>query len=170
MVVAACATTASVLVSRSCLPATARGAWDASINIIPAAASISARNAEVEKMTVVGFMISPQLQFPVIEVISRIDMRGDKRIVRDDHKGCALLMSDMAKQAENALCCARIKATGRLIREDDGRLYAQRAGDRDALPLTAGQFIRHVRCPSAETDHFERVSRSLPPFKEADTR
>ena len=50
----------------------------------------------------------------------------------------------------------RVEVSGRLVREDDGRLGHQRAGDCHALLLTAGQLARLVIEPLAESDALQR--------------
>ena len=62
-----------------------------------------------------------------------------------DHDHRLAVPSDaLAEQVQDPGAGARVQVAGRLVGEDDGGPADQRAGDRDALLLAAGQFARTV--------------------------
>ena len=55
-----------------------------------------------------------------------------------------------------------IERAGRLVGPDDGGIVHERAGDGDALALTAGKLRGLVPGPIRETDRVQRGHRPLP--------
>jgi hypothetical protein len=63
--------------------------------------------------------------------------RRDRWIVRDDDEGLAEVAVQPREQVHHASGGLAIEVAGRLVREQDGRIGHDRAGDRDALLLTS---------------------------------
>ena len=63
-----------------------------------------------------------------------------------------------------------VEVAGRLVGPDDRRVVDERARDRHALPLTAGQLVRQVRGALGEADHLERRERLAPRLAARATR
>ena len=63
-------------------------------------------------------------------------------VVRHDHDGPALLDHEIAQQFDNRMARFRVEISGRLIRQDQRRMVHERARDRDALLLAAGEIAR----------------------------
>ena len=75
------------------------------------------------------------------------DAVGDRRragVVSDHHRRLACFLDCQAKQFEDLTARLRVEVAGRLVREDDRRLGDERAGNRDALLLSAGELGRPV--------------------------
>ena len=70
---------------------------------------------------------------------------GDLRVVGDDDDRLAELVDRPPQQLEHAGARLRVEVAGRLVGEDDGGRGDQRARDRDALLLAAGELGRAVR-------------------------
>ena len=68
-----------------------------------------------------------------------LDPLGDARVVRHQHDRVALVVQ-RAQQGEDLVAGARVEVAGRLVGEDQARPADQRARDRDALALAAGEL------------------------------
>src|SRR5438105_8240279 len=90
-------------------------------------------------------------------------VRGDVRLVRDHHDGLAEVVEAL-KDRKDLRARSRVQVSRRLVREDHRRVVQERARDRDALLLTAGELARAVVDPVAEADLLERSERALPPL------
>ena len=66
---------------------------------------------------------------------------GDVHVVRHDHDGRAEPGVQIADQREDLLAGVRVEIAGRFVGEQNRRIDRQRARDRDALALAAGQFL-----------------------------
>ena len=78
-------------------------------------------------------------------------MRRDVALVRDENDGVPALVQ-IFKQRHNFFARFRIQIAGRFIRQNDGRLIHEGAGDRYALALTARQFVWFMIHPIAQTN------------------
>ena len=67
----------------------------------------------------------------------------------------------IANQRENLLAGVRVEIAGRLVGEQDRRIDRQRARDRDALALAAGQLLRQVLQAVAELHQSQQLARAL---------
>ena len=63
-------------------------------------------------------------------------------VVADEEIGEAELVLQVAHQIEDLRLHGDIERRGRLVADDELGFGRQRAGDRDALPLAAGKFMR----------------------------
>ena len=94
-----------------------------------------------------------------------IHLRGDVEIVGGDDGGEARGAHQLAQRREHPLGCALIEIAGRLVGEQDARRIGDRARDRDALLLAAGQLRRPVRqaiLRARDTTTARRRVRALP--------
>ena len=64
-------------------------------------------------------------------------------VMRDTNDRSILFDGDPAQQIHHYSGARRVERRGRLICENDARPVGERAGNRDALPLPAGQLRRH---------------------------
>ena len=102
-----------------------------------------------------------------LTVAERHDARavlGDVHLVRDQHHGDAALLVQALEDPHHFDAGPRVEVPGRLVREQDRRVVDQRAGDRDALLLSARQLVRMVVGPVAEPDQIEHLDRALVTF------
>ena len=92
----------------------------------------------------------------VEEVDRAVGVRGVARIVRDhaDRRAAAV---QLAKQLHHRFAVRRIEVTRRFVGEEDERIAGDRAGDGDALLLTAGELRRIVLHAVAHAHALERV-------------
>ncbi len=74
---------------------------------------------------------------------------------RDDEREPELAL-ERVDQVEHALAGVGVEMPGRLVAEEQLRLLGERARDRDALRLAAGQLGRQVVELRAETDQLEQ--------------
>ena len=88
-------------------------------------------------------------------------MPGDVLLVRDDNDGVALLR-ELLEQRHDFLAGLGIEIAGRFVRQQDGRLVHQRAGDGHALALAAGKFVGLVMNAVGQADVAQRLQRHLP--------
>jgi hypothetical protein len=65
------------------------------------------------------------------------------------------------KQIDDLPARSLVEVAGRLIGNEDGRLWCERAGKRDTLLLAAGKLGRIVLIPLAQTDGSKLASRTL---------
>src|SRR5262245_17347870 len=74
------------------------------------------------------------------------------------------LGTNFLEQRKNFLACMGVQVACGLVRYDDARLIDQRAGNRDPLLLTTGEFVRAVIQTSAQTDPFQEFLGSCSNF------
>ena len=74
--------------------------------------------------------------------------------------GDAVGLADRVQQTEHAVRGRRIEAGDRLVGEDERRVLHQRAGDPDALLLSAGELVGAPQRIVDQPDAFERVERA----------
>ena len=84
-------------------------------------------------------------------------MRGavfrDVALVRDEQHGDAALDVQALEDPHDLDARPRVEVAGRLVRQQDRRVGDQRAGDRHALLLPAGELIRVVIGAIGQADH-----------------
>ena len=66
--------------------------------------------------------------------------RGELHVVGGDQGGEARGAHELRQRVEHMVGGVRIEIAGRLVGEQDARRVGDRAGDRDALLLAAGEF------------------------------
>src|SRR5262245_60075891 len=88
---------------------------------------------------------------------------GIARVVRDHADGRAFAVQ-LAQEVHDRLAVPRVEVAGRLVGEEDRGFARERAGDRDALLLPAGELRRVVVHPVRHADALERVQRGLAAF------
>ena len=78
------------------------------------------------------------------------------------HVGEALLGAKPRQEVEDLRLHRGVERRGRLVEQQDLRLQDQRAGDRDALALAAGELVREAEAEGrAEPDVVERLHDAL---------
>ena len=70
--------------------------------------------------------------------------RRKRGIMRDDHYGHALCLANILQQLQHFLAGLVIERTGRLIAQQQLRLFGNRAGDGYTLLFAAGQLCREI--------------------------
>ena len=89
---------------------------------------------------------------PVGEQDHPVRVGRGRRVVRDHDDRAAELAHRAAQEAQHLGARARVEVAGGLVGEHDLGLGDQRAGDRDALLLAAGQLAGPVREPLTEPE------------------
>ena len=85
----------------------------------------------------------------------------DLQVVRDDDHGAAEAPMDVADQREDLFARARVEVAGRFVGEEHRRVDRERAGDGDALALTAGEFVGQVGQAAIELDEGQEFARAF---------
>ena len=85
--------------------------------------------------------------------------RGDRGVVRDDDDRGAVRVHAL-EQADDLPAGGLVELAGRLVREQQRRAVGERARDRDALHLAAGQLRRPMIAPCARPDVVEQLARA----------
>src|SRR5665647_3564959 len=99
----------------------------------------------------------------VADADDALRVQGHFLLVRDDDDGVAPVGKAL-EQRHDFRAGLGIEISRRLVREQDGRLVDERAGDGDALALSAGKFVRLVMHAVGQADAGQRFKRELPPF------
>ncbi len=86
---------------------------------------------------------------------------GGLGIVGDHHDGLAVLAVELLQQAEHVLGRLAIQIAGGLVADQQGGIGDDRAGDRHALLLTAGQLAGLVRGAVGQPHQLQRDGRVL---------
>ena len=73
------------------------------------------------------------------------DLRGDAQIVGDEQQRDAEPLLDLVEQFEHLRLHGDVERGDRLVRHQHVGIERQRAGDRDALALAAGELVRIAR-------------------------
>ena len=68
----------------------------------------------------------------------------DLEVVRDEEVGEARLVLQLAQQLDDLGLHRQVERRGRLVEEDELGLERDGAGDGEALPLPAGEFVREA--------------------------
>src|SRR6266705_813531 len=87
------------------------------------------------------------------------------RVVRDDHDGLAVLAIEHLQETQDLVGGLAIEVAGGLIAHQQLRVGHQRARDRHALLLSAGQLPRLVLGAVGEADHLEGDRDVLPALR-----
>jgi putative ABC transport system permease protein len=82
------------------------------------------------------------------------------RVVADQHHRRAVALTDREEQVEQPFGGCRVKRAGRLVGKQQPRLVDKRARDRNALALPAGELLRAMLRPIAESDLLEQGQRA----------
>ena len=85
-------------------------------------------------------------QLPAVHddrVVGELPHHGE--VVADQDVGDGGLVADVGEQVQHLRLDGHVESGHRLVQDEDPRLGRQRPGDRDPLPLTAGQPLR--QCP-----------------------
>src|SRR4051794_39868745 len=80
------------------------------------------------------------------------------RLVSDKDDGVPALIK-ILEQLHDFFTGPGIEITSRLIRENDRRIIDQSPGNRDPLALAAGQLVRFMMHPVAQSYFAERIRR-----------
>ena len=82
--------------------------------------------------------------------------------MRDEQIGEIAPLLQVAQQIDHLRLDQHVERAGRLVEHDEGRLQHQRARERDALALAAGEFVR-IAVPRLriEPDVVERGDHAL---------
>ena len=86
--------------------------------------------------------------------------RGQLRVVRHEHQRAAALAVDRDEQLDDLAARGAVEVAGRLVGQHDRRIVGQRARDRHALLLAAGQLRRVVMAAIRQPDVGEQRSRA----------
>jgi len=92
----------------------------------------------------------------VDEFDAAVGLLGDVGVVGDHENGMAGAV-EFAEQADDDFFVGLVEIAGGLVGKDKLRLIDERAGDSDALLLTAGELRRQMREAMAETDALESI-------------
>ena len=89
-------------------------------------------------------------------------MADDRQVVRDEEVGEAALLLQLVQQVQDLRLHRDVERAGRLVEHDQVRVERQRAGDRDALPLPAGELVRvAVEVLPAEPDLLQQLDHAF---------
>ena len=99
------------------------------------------------------------MQHAVDEVQRAVGARRKLGIVRDDDEARARAAVQLEHEVEHVAGGASVEVAGRLVGEHARRLGDQRARQRHALALTAGQLTRAMRGALGEPDALEQRPR-----------
>src|SRR6476661_319339 len=81
---------------------------------------------------------------------------GRLRIMRDHDDGLAVVAIEHLQQLQDLLGRVPVEVAGRLVADEEGRVGHDRARDRHALLLAAGQFVGLVRAAIGQADQLQR--------------
>src|SRR5438105_9049738 len=87
---------------------------------------------------------------------------GEIRVVRRDDDRRTAPLREAGEQLDDVRARLRVEIPGRLVGEDHPRFVPERARDRDALLLAAGEMRGKVRLARRETDLVEKAARPVP--------
>ena len=129
----------------------------------PASATLIMRCARpiAARISTAGLRGSSSTIRPSARNSTRSAIVGGVRVVRDHDHRLPELLRRAAQQLEDLLPRRRVEVAGRLVGEDDRRLRDERARDRDALLLAAGELGRPVLAPVGEADALQQVLEEL---------
>ena len=102
----------------------------------------------------------PFVQFAVAHHESAIGVRGDLGIVGDQDHG-VVRVAQALEQAKDLFAGLAVERAGGFVGQQDRRLVDQRAGDRHALLLAAGEFAGQVPGALGQTDRYQCCTRAL---------
>ena len=90
-----------------------------------------------------------------------IHAAGEFHVVGRDEGREAGGADELRQRVEHMARGVRVEIAGRLVGEQDARGIGDRAGDRDALLLAAGQFRGPVLEPLLQTEIAQQLGRAL---------
>ena len=86
---------------------------------------------------------------------SVVESRGDDGVVGGEHEGRTDRRGGAQEHGDDPVGVAMVELAGRLVGEYQGRTGDEDPCDRDALGLTAGQFVGQFRRRTAHADEIE---------------
>ena len=90
------------------------------------------------------------------------------QVVADEQVGEVVLLLQVAQQVDHLRLHAHVERRGRLVQHDEARLQHHGAGNRDALALAAGEFVRiAVARRRVEPDFLQRRDDALVALRRA---
>ncbi len=99
------------------------------------------------------------------------DLRRDAQIVGDEQHGDAEPGLDFVEQFQHLRLHRDVERRYRLVRHQHVGIERQRAGNRDALALAAGELVRIARDGvGGQVDQFEQFARLAPALRRAACR
>ena len=116
----------------------------------------------------VRFGKAPASAFPhlfehaLVEPQNPVHLGGDPLVVGGDQGGAAFLADQAEEFGEDDVGGGLVEIAGGLVGEDQSRAVGERAGDRDALLLAAGELARAVGQPLGEAERAEQGFGALP--------
>jgi hypothetical protein len=149
----------------------------------PSASSVPARNApsadELRDEARGGTVIQVVRRRPLLQptVAQHADFVGDRErlllVVRDQQRRRAVALQDRAQLRAEPLAQLDVEARERLVEQQQPRIRRERAGERDALLLAAGQLVRpallQAASPTSAISSRARARRSAArPVREAE--
>ena len=87
-------------------------------------------------------------------------LAGEAHLVRHDRHGHAV-GGELAHEIKHLADHLGVERARRLVKEHHVRLHAQRADDRNALLLSAGEHVRILVCLIRKTDAFQKLHAAL---------
>ena len=85
--------------------------------------------------------------------------------MRDEDGGVAGAVVDLAQPAAELAADLRVERAERLVEQQDARLDGERAGERHALPLAAGELTGKALLQAGELHEVEEVQHALADFR-----
>ena len=87
---------------------------------------------------------------------------GNLRVMRDDHQGRILLLTELQQPAHGVLGGALIQSACRLVCEYDPRRLRNSTGNGCSLLFSAGELCGTVMCPIGQADPLQGSEGCLP--------
>src|ERR1700735_5815319 len=91
------------------------------------------------------------LDYAILNIDDTVSVLGNVMLVGDQHDRISFTVQAI-EQRTDLVSGLRIQVSGGVVRQHDGRLIDQGAGDGHALPLSAGKFVRLVRHAGSHAD------------------
>ena len=88
------------------------------------------------------------------------ELGGERDVVRDEDERQAVLAHQLVEQGDELLLHDGVERAGRLVGDQERRVDGERGGERDALPLAAGEFVRvvaHALAGARDAHAFEKI-------------
>ena len=98
----------------------------------------------------------PLHQHPLLEVQGALGTLGRAWVVRHHHDGLAVVTIERLQQVQDFVAGLAVEIARRFVGEQQRRVGDNRAGNADALFLSALELARIVLGAVGEADHFER--------------
>ena len=115
----------------------------------------------------VGGLVEQLDRSPLLDELAAVhddgavgDLTDDGEVVGDEQDGHPGLGAQPAQETHDLALRRHVERRHRLVTDDQGRPAGQRTGDRDPLPLPAGELGRvAVQVDGAESDLLEQLGR-----------